>query len=162
MVSVAQHRVISGFNENNRPDADAEVEFMASWLRSNSRKTPAGERLLAYRALVEALRQFNVVAKPRSGNAVDFVREVDDHDLRTQIGYNGRGNMAVEPKTVRKVRTDLQLDDAHGVDHQRFYNAASPLNALLIQFRPALDALAEYDRSGRPPVDIGETDCLKG
>jgi death-on-curing protein len=159
MVSVAKHRLIEGFSEESKPDADVEVEAMASWLRSNSRKTPTGERLLAYRELVEALRQFDVdIVNPKKGNAVDFVRSVDGRHLRTQIGYNGRGNMQVEPRTVRKVRTELQLDEAHGVDHQRFYEAAPPLNALLIEFRGALDALAEYDRSGRPPLEIAERD----
>jgi death-on-curing protein len=160
MLAVAQHQLVEGFSEefeeDNRADPDDEVEVMATWLRSNCRGTPGGERLLAYRALVEALRQFDVeIINPTKGNAVDFVRKVGDHHLRTQIGYNGRGNMPVEPGTIRHVRTELQVDDAHGVDHQRFYNAAAPLNAMLIEFRGALDALAEYDRSGRLPPDVG-------
>jgi hypothetical protein len=48
------------------------------------------------------------------------------------------------------------LDEAHGVDHQRFYDAAPPLNAFLLEFRGALDALTECDRSGRAPSDIAE------
>ncbi len=159
MLDVAQHRLVEGFSEerkeDNRADPDAEVEVMATWLRANCRGTPAGERLLAYRALVEALRQFDVeIINPKKGNAVDFVRKVGDQYLRTQIGYNGRGNMPVEPGTIRHVRTDLQLDYAHGVDQQRFYTAAAPLNAMLIDFRAALDALAEYDRSGRLPPEF--------
>ncbi len=162
MLNVAQHRLIDGFNEVQRPDADAEVDCMTAWLKSNCRRTPTGERRLAYRELVEALRQFDVeIVNPKKGNAVDFLRKVDGHYLRSQMGYNGRGNMNVDPATVRKVRTDLQLDEAHGVDHQQFYNATPPLNALLIEFRGALDALAEYDRSGRPPVEIAESDLRR-
>ncbi len=163
MVRVAQHRLLEGFSEQDKPTADSEVELMASWLRSNCRKTPNRERRLVYRELVEALRHFGVdIVNPKKGNAVDFIRKVDGHSLRAQIGYNGRGNMNVDPATVRKVRTELQLDEAHGVDHQRLYEAAPPLNALLIEFRGALDALAEYYRSGRPPLEILESDSRKG
>lgn len=162
-VNVAQHRLIDGFSESKKPDSDAEVEVMASWLKYHCRRTPTGERQLVYRELVEALREFNVeVVNPKKGNAVDFVRRVDDYHLRSQIGYNGRGNMNVDPATVRKVRTELELDEVHGIDHQRFYDAAPPLNALLIDFRGALDALAAYDRSGRPPPEIAERDFRKG
>jgi death-on-curing family protein len=162
MLNVAQHRLIDGFNEVQRPDADAEVDCMTAWLKSNCRRTPTGERRLAYRELVEALRQFDVeIVNPKKGNAVDFIRKVDGHYFRSQIGYNGRGNMNVDPATVRKVRTELELDEAHGVDHQRFYDTAPPLNALLIEFSGALDALAEYDRCGRPPVEIAESDLRR-
>ncbi len=154
MLDLAQHRLIEGFSQDSKPAPDAEVAEIATWLRSNCRKTPSGERLLTYRALVDALREFDVECQPGRGNSVDFVRSVDDHSLRAQIGYTGRGSMQVEPATVRKVRKELQLDEAHGVDHQRFYEAAPLLNALLIEFRGALDALAEYDRSGRPPDRI--------
>lgn len=158
MVEVAQHRLSDDFSEGRKAPADVEVGIMAAWLKRNTRKTPGGERLLAYRELEDALHEFNVEIVPKQGNAVGLVRQVDGQSLRTQIGYNGRGSMQVEPATVRKVRNELQLDEAHGIDHQRFYDAAPPLNALLLHFRGALDALAEYDRSGRPPLMIAEWD----
>jgi death-on-curing protein len=156
MLDVSQHRLIDGFDTTQKPDADAEVKAVAAWLKANCRRTPRGERLLTYRELVRALQQFDVDIVPKRGNAVDLTREIDGHSIRSQIGYNGRGNMPVEPATVRKVRTELRLDEAHGVDHQRFYDAAPPLNAFLLEFRGALDALAEYDRSGQAPSAIAE------
>lgn len=159
MVDVAQHQLVGGYSRENKPPSDDEVEAMALWLRANSRKTPSAERRLEYRNLIEALRSFGVeqVRPSKGGNWVDLVRQVGTKTLRTQIGYNGRGNMNVDPATVRKVRVELELDDAHGIDQQRFYDAAPPLNALLLEFRGALDALAEYDRSGVVPTEIVES-----
>lgn len=156
MVQVAQHRLPGVETKNERADADEEVGVMAAWLKTNSRKTQAGEELLVYRELMKALHAFGVEEFPRQGNLVDLRRSVGGRSLRSQIGYIGRGNMQVEPGTVRKVRTELELDETHGIDHDRFYDAAPPLNALLLKFRGALDALAEYDRSGRPPKAIAE------
>jgi hypothetical protein len=125
---------------------------MAAWLRENCRKTPGGERKLAYRELRHALTTFGVTEQVVSGNKVNFTRSTDDgRELRSQVGFNGRQSMTVEPATVRIVRRQLELDENHGVDHLFFYEKAPPLNQMLLDFREALDALAEYDRSGRKP-----------
>lgn len=154
MLRVTRHELDghTGRSGAERPESDREVALMADWLRSNSRKTPGGERQLTYRELRHALATFGVEEHLHTGNRADFARTTEDgRDIRVQIGFNGRLSMTVEPGTVRRVRTGLELDEDHGVDHLRFYEAAPPLNQLLVEFRGALDALAEYDRSGRAP-----------
>ena len=156
MLRVTKHELVDP-GDGRRADPDDEVEAMASWLHSNSRATPLSERRLEFRDLLAALKNFGVEHVVRSGNAVDLLRDVRGKTLRVQIGYNGRGNMNVDPATVRRVRAGLELGDAHGVDQRRFYDGAPPLNGLLLEFRGALDALAEYDRAGSPPQQIKET-----
>jgi len=150
MLRITRHELDgSGDRSGARANADREVTLMADWLQGNSRKTPSGERQVTYRELLQALATFGVEEHLQSGNRVDFTRTTaDGRHLRVQIEYVGRRSMTVEPGTVRHVRTGLELDEEHGVDYLRFYEAAPPLNRFLVQFRGALDALAEYDRSG--------------
>lgn len=159
MLRVAQHQLVQQ-GVDSRPDPDLEVSEMGRWLRANTRTTPHQERRLVYRELEKALRGFDVESShPGVANRVDFTRRLEDgRVLKSQITWNGRGTSTVEPATVRKVRQDLQLDDLSGVDHKRFYEAAPPLNALLLSMRGALDALAEYDRTGLAPSNILEPD----
>jgi death-on-curing protein len=154
MLRVTRHELDgqAGRSGELRAEPDREVALMADWLRSNSRRTPGGERQLTYRELRHTLATFGVEEHVQPGNRVDFTRTTEDgRAIRVQIGFNGRLSMTVEPGTVRHVRTGLELDEEHGVDHLRFYEAAPPLNQFLLEFREALDALAEYDHSGRRP-----------
>jgi hypothetical protein len=73
------------------------------------------------------------------GNRVNVYRR----NLHTPVYHNGHDNADVEPNTIRKLRQELELDDAHGYERDIFYNALPRISDFVLKYRTVLNRLAK-------------------
>ena len=136
--------------------ADREVTWIAEWICQNSRDVDRGERTLQWRKLRRVLSDFDCELRPAPGvgNRVNISRMLltgrgffgrpKSRVLRTQVQHAGDGTDA-DRSTIRKIRTDLELDDDHGVDSLLFYQARPEevAEGFIIKYRKTLRRLAQ-------------------
>lgn len=132
LLRVAQHSIVD-CKSSDLPDREA-LEI-SRWIASNARVTTQGERPLPFRKLKRILARYNCQMEfGASGSKMNITRVVPrrhkssrsarDEKLQTQVNYHGDGR-EVERNTMNKIRTDLELDEEHGVDSGAFYNDES-------------------------------------
>lgn len=154
VLHVAQHRVAKPANDNM---SDREVVAIARWIWQNSRRSEKGERAIQFRKLRQILGDFgcelefpagvgnrvNISRRiTRSGNILSLLIGVRSRVLKTQVAYRNEGS-DVQQDAVAKVRADLELDEAHGVDSAAFYDAASlSASDFVVLYRKTLRRLA--------------------
>lgn len=147
---LAQHRLVPRhFDQRD----DREVLAAAQWIRSNSRAVNKGERPITGLRLKRILRkldcQYNAPAG--RGNRLEIRRTITERGrlrrirtrvLRTHIGYPGDGQ-EIARNTIHKVRDDLWLDEAHGIDSSAFYEAEALPDDFIQTYRTLLRRLGK-------------------
>jgi death-on-curing protein len=142
VLRVAEHKIYDDYDQSDHRSADRESLAIAEWLHERLRRVKKGEFVIQWRVLHRLLAQHGCQFKmPRRGNRMDITKD----GKRPQIQYTGDG-MDVQRNTVHKIRRDLELDDAHGVDSQSFYRGDARIPEFINRYRKVLDRLAEYDR----------------
>jgi death-on-curing family protein len=151
ILRVAQHRVV----DPGRNLADREVAWVATWICDNSREIDRTERPLQWRKLRRLLADFDCAIHPAAGvgNRLNISRTIRAgsgflgrpklRTLRTQVQSSGDGSDA-DRSTIKKIRTDLELDDDHDIDSLVFYRAAEEQIArgFIAKYRKTLKRLA--------------------
>ncbi len=150
VIQLAQHVLVAGPRHEL---ADREALAIARWLKSNSRLVETGDRPLPWRRLTRILTQYNCdLSFPPGGGRVNISRTVEQRsrflgrpktrDLRTQLHYVD-DNRDVDQRLLHKLRHDLELDEAHGIDSRAFYDhaPASP-GEFIVKYRKTLRRLA--------------------
>jgi death-on-curing family protein len=150
VLSLARHEVVRSYGVDNPLMADAEVLAVARWVQRHIRKVRVGEYVLAFHRLRAILTRFECTFVTRTGNRI-YIRR---GDLTTHVAYSREG-MDVEMNSIHKIRRDLELDEAHGVDSEVFYQERSRIPAFIHRYRKILERLAEYDRLGASALDGG-------
>lgn len=132
--------------------ADREIVEIAMWVRKNTRPMSKGERPLPWLRLKRILKGFGCSFDTSSGvgNRLNITRTVSGpkrllgkpkpRKLRTQVHYGDDGR-EVDKNTVHKIRTELELDEVHGVDSAVFYESASEPGDFIQQYRTLLKRL---------------------
>lgn len=110
--------------------ADREVQAGAQWLRHHSRALNLVERRIKWWRLKRNLSQFDCgFDHANTGNRINISRTISERGrfgrgrtrtLWTQVHCRNEGT-DVDRAVVAKVRHDLELDVAHGVDSLIFY-----------------------------------------
>lgn len=147
-IRVAQHAIIPA---NADQIADREVLHISRWVKANCRPITRGERPMKWHKLKAKLREFGCDYSPAPGvgNRLNIWRSIprqrlprlrSPKELRTQVAWAGDGTEA-DRNTIHKIRTDLQLDDAHDIDSTAFYEGAT-IDAFIIDYRRILRRLA--------------------
>lgn len=142
---VAQHRIVPR-TADEQPDR--ETLYLASWIKTNSRRLEQGERVLKWVRLRRILAEFKCEMDFAGGvgNRINIQRKIlmprrigksRPLELSTQVFCAGDGT-DVERNTVAKIRHDLYLDDEHGVDSKSFYG---------MEVRSAQDFIVTYRKS---------------
>jgi len=153
ILRVAQHRIV---DSAVRPLADREVQGMAEWIRSKSRAIRRGERPISFRLLRQILNDFDCQFETgRRGGGLEISRTIKRETtkwfrtqtewthLSTYINYRGEG-AEVQRNTLNKIRTDLQLDESHGIDSAAFYDDDStPVGEFILRYRKILNRLSK-------------------
>jgi death-on-curing family protein len=126
---VAQHRIADLSSDGM---ADREALAIADWLCGCTRLVEKGERPMPWRRLRKILHSYGCTSDVSGGvgNRIDIHRTVESRRrlfggrratrLSTQVFYRDEGSEA-EVEVLKKIRGDLHLDDAHGVDSHDFY-----------------------------------------
>ena len=152
LLQVARHRIADRHTQHR---ADREVLAIAEWIYKNSRTILQGERPIPFYKLRRILTDHGCTVGNygSSGSKVNIERTISekrgiffqkksDRTLYTQVYYGGEGK-EVPRNTINKIRADLELDEAHGVDSAAFYDD-SPCSAsdFIINYRKTLDRLS--------------------
>jgi death-on-curing family protein len=132
--------------------ADHEVLAMAQWIHGHSRFVEKGEHAIPFRELRRILTTFGcTVDRPIAGNRIGIARSVEGRHwlpwrghraLRTQVFYGDEGR-EVDKSCIKKIRSELHLDDAHNVDSKAFYGSAPVApEGFITDYRKTLQRLA--------------------
>lgn len=124
-------------------DSDSEVAAIGSWLEERTRPLERGDRNMMFKDFRSQLESQGCTFGSPSRNYIKVYRETADGELSAKMGYP-RANFNVDVRAVKRVRTLLQLDQAHGFDSGAFYEG--DLDAVVDHFvntyRQVLDRLA--------------------
>ena len=132
---------------------DAEVEFIANFLRRNTRVIDKHHYVITYNQLANILSRYGYRLSHPDGNYIDVVRDVEQSTgffRRTRqiverrilrIGFPG-WKTQVNMSTIKRVREAAKLRHIDGVDSRAFFHGADSLEALMSTYRGPLERLA--------------------
>lgn len=133
---------------------DADVRFIAYFLRRYTRDLDHRHYIVTYRELNAILARFRARLVNPTGNRIDVVLEVEDYrgvvafrkttfeKHVVQIGFHDWGS-EVSPTDIRALRAALDLTEAHGVDSQVFFQGVDPVESLIREYAGPLHRLAD-------------------
>jgi death-on-curing family protein len=154
MLKVAGHRFapkrVSG------DTSDAEINEMAKWLRTRTRKVQKSERIVTYKELENRLRQFGVFFEKDSGNYADVYKVqkikrrkgffgsevVEEKIFIANIPYY-RDGRHVGKKLIRTIRKNGKLMPENGVDSDLFYGDETTTDEFIMKYKTTLKRLAK-------------------
>jgi death-on-curing family protein len=147
VLRLAQHRLVP----RGKDLPDRETIAIAEWIHARSRLLEKGDRPIQWRKLRQILVGFECEISHASGSRLRIRRKVQERGLfgrmksrplTTQVKYTDEGRQALVD-TVKKIRRDLWLDEAHGYDSVDFYQRGGPSPSFFItQYRKTLKRLA--------------------
>ena len=141
LLKVASH----GLQEHTKAtsqDSDAEVLYIARWLRGRLRALQKQERSRKWNKFRQILTNYGCDSDVIPGNKINIVRGVDGVLLKTQVAYRSEGT-EIEINTVKKVRRDLMLDEEHGYPSDIFYRQETKIPSFINKYRTLLRRLAK-------------------
>jgi hypothetical protein len=149
ILEVTNHRVLPRGYVYDRV-ADREVLVIAEWIRRNSRAVSRSERPITWRNLQSILeRDYGCTIESRASGVVVRRailergrfgrRKVEYRSFQLVPGSEGR---EVGPGTVKRMRRELHLDEAHEIDSEIFYGDERSADDFIRQYRSLLRALA--------------------
>jgi prophage maintenance system killer protein len=142
----------AAFESFKRGD-DAEVRFLADFLRRNSRRNETRVPVVTYQDLDRILRRHRCGLENPQGNYIDVVKTVEERHgiLRKrrvvskkvlQIGFP-RWSAQVQEKALRSVLAATGLNAANGFDSAVIFHDAEPFEALIDTYREPLKRLRQ-------------------
>ena len=132
---------------------DADVLFIADYLKRNSRERDSRFYTITYNELDRRLRDFGYCLNDPRKNYIDIcridvVREFGLFGKKrqkliavTQVGFPSWKSQ-VGKGAISTIRKATKLTPEHGVDSASFYRGADPLNSLIAQYEGPLQRLA--------------------
>ena len=127
---------LSSYRGFAKKDPDAEVKFIADFVRRNTREIDKRYYPLTYREFNRNLNRFNCYLDNPSGGFISvYKKEIVRRRYRFwqtkeiiskvfQIGFNGWKNQ-VRPKAVKEVLKATGLTAENGIDSQIFYASSA-------------------------------------
>ena len=156
VIDIAESRLnkYARFQSFLTESSDPEIEFIADFLKRNSRKmekqAPAS---ITFRELDECLRPHGFCLMPNGNDVkvcrIETVRSLNpfSKERKTkyvsilQVSFPG-WKRPVGKKTVSKIREEANLTAEKGFDSKTFFDGADPLNALIAEYAGPLERLA--------------------
>ena len=141
-VTVAERsfRKMEKFKRDFEGTEDADVKYIAHYIKTATRKENKRDYLVTYRELNNILKRFGFELTNPHNNSIDVVR-VHDGKRVTNIGFHGMTKQ-VSKKTIKDVRIGTELDFLSGCDSGAFFKGEIPLNNLLAKYYEPLERLA--------------------
>ncbi|MBV6863797.1 MULTISPECIES: type II toxin-antitoxin system death-on-curing family toxin [Xanthomonas] len=155
MVEVAERSLTKyrRMKDLQKREEDADVLFIADYLKRNSRERDSRYYTITYHELDRKLRDFGHCLSNPNKNYIDLVRI--DHVREfgifgkrkekmvkiAQIGFPGWKSQ-VGKGAISSVRRAAKLNPENGVDSAMFYRGSDPMNTLIAQYEGPLQRLA--------------------
>jgi len=143
-----------GHFERVEDSDDPEVQFIALFMKRNTRQIDSRYYLITYAQLNAILHRFGAwLDNSPHANRIDVLHTVEEHrgiisfgkkkvvKRAVQIGFHDWGS-EVSRSDIKAVRDALRLTPQHGVDSQVFYQDVDPLASLLLEYAAPLKRLA--------------------
>jgi prophage maintenance system killer protein len=143
----------SRYRELAKAADDAEVKYIAYWLRRRTRKIDYKEYLITVRDLRKILAGFGFVLDNPKDNMIDVCKIEKRHSLFglgalkevstriTRLGYHSETKQ-VTMNDIRKLRKDCKLTVEYGVDSESFYRGTDEMTSLLFEYQDHIRRLA--------------------
>jgi death-on-curing protein len=155
MVEVAERSLgkYRRMKELLKREDDADVLFIADYLKRNSRERDSRYYTITYNELERRLREFgHCLSNPHNNYIdicrIDYSREFGFFGKRkerfvkiAQIGFPSWKSQ-VGKGAISTVRRAAKLTPEHGIDSAMFYRGADPLNSLIALYEGPLQRLA--------------------
>lgn len=156
VVEIADNRLskYARYKTLSKEEDDAEVLFIADFLKRNTRGIDKRHYTVTYHQLNQLLQRYGFELTNPSGNYIDVVRvemkpkflgvlgpEVRRQYRVTQIGFPG-WKRQVNQGALKSVRKATGLTAENGYDSAVFYRSADPLEALIDLYSEPLRRLA--------------------
>lgn len=116
---------------------DAEVKFLADFIRNSTRNIDRTTYLVTYQELNTLLRKYDYFLEDASGNYINVMKSIPAKLFTKgkkvkvlQIGFGG-WKRQVHPKALKEVLKATKLTAQNGFDSQVFFKGADPLPALI-------------------------------
>ncbi|MDJ0333929.1 type II toxin-antitoxin system death-on-curing family toxin [Salinibacterium sp. G-O1] len=150
MLRVAGHDLLPpGFEYDNQ--ADRETFAISEWINRRSRAIRRDEKGVTWLALARILKKFNCEVS-RRGERMDIARTVEVRrksllksvkleTLRSTYVNTGDGR-EVPRKQLKRIREELRLDEAHGVDAEAFFDSNREIDDFIAEYSKLLRRLA--------------------
>ena len=142
IVSVAEKsfRKFEKFTRSFENQEDADVRYIAHYIRSSTRQSDKRDYTVTYRELDTLLRRFGYELTNPHGNTIDVV-EISTQIRLCNIGCHGMSKQVSKP-VIKYVRQQTGLDFLSGCDSAAFFNGEEPINNLLAKYYAPLERLA--------------------
>jgi death-on-curing protein len=145
VLQVASHRLVAPGPE--LPDREAFA--LAEWIQPRICRVGRGEKRLRFAQLRPILASYECTINVLPGNRAVISRKLDRRQwfkkgpstLKSHVWYGDEGR-DVDPSTIHKIRSDLWLDEEHGFDSTRFYDARPGIDEFIAMYRKTLRRLA--------------------
>jgi len=119
-------------------NADSEVDGLAAWLATRSRRLTLGDRKLYFSELQEILTSLGCTLDPPNQNFV----KIRHGGLSVKTGYP-RHEFEIAVNEVKRIRRGLKLDEVAGVDKAAFYDLEAQTTGFVNKYRQLLRRLAD-------------------
>lgn len=155
MVEVAE-RSLSKYRrmkELSKREDDADVLFIADYMKRNSRERDSRYYTITYNELDRRLKDFGYCLSNPHKNFIDICRVESYREFGifgkkrerlvkvAQVGFPSWKSQ-VGKGAITTIRREARLTHEHGVDSATFYRGADPLNSLIAQYETPLQRLA--------------------
>lgn len=154
LVRIASNR-LSDYTEfkSFSKEADAEVLFIADFIRRKTRKTNTEFHSLTYADFNRKLREYNVWLDHPHGNVINVyqskirktllgLHSKSQNERILQIGFKG-WKCQIYPKAFRSVLQAAGLTPENGIDSKVFYYGAEPEYKLIEEYYSVLKRLKD-------------------
>jgi death-on-curing family protein len=150
MLKVAGHDILpSGFEYDNR--ADRETFAISEWISKRSRAIRRDDKSVTWIGLSRILRKFDCEVS-RRGERMEIARVVQVRrksflksekfeTLRSMYVNTGDGR-EVPRKQLKRIRDELHLSEAHGVDAEAFFERNREVDDFIAEYSKLLRRLA--------------------
>lgn len=141
-VSVAERsfRNLEKFKRSFEGHEDADVKYIAHYIRLATRQSDKKDYIVTYRELNSILKRFGFELQDPHANTIDVVETATERRV-CNIGFHSMTKQ-VAKGVIRYVRTETGLDLLNGCDSGAFFKGEEPLNNLLAKYYEPLERLA--------------------
>ena len=128
-------------------DPDADVSFMANFLKKATRQIDLRTKQITYNELNRIISKRGLRIENPNGNRIDLVRFIEmEAGVSTKkriahIGFHG-WSREVSRRDIEIVREASKLDARHGYDSQAFFNGLDDPMTLIKKYQEPLERLA--------------------
>lgn len=136
-----------GYEEFKQFGQDADVMFIARYLKKSTRQIDLRVKQITYNELNAIISKRNMYLDNPNGNRIDLIK-VDSagpgsgrHHRIAKIGFHG-WSKEVSRRDIDIVREASRLDARHGYDSQSFFNGLDDPLTLIKKYKEPLERLA--------------------